>query len=107
MKIVRCLSLGAILLIPNLAGAELPMTNAAFGKVEGLIDFCAKTTPQNAEKFKEGRKQIAKGASENDVNEARKTPEYKEAYASMTGELAKVPKATAIEACSASMEQTK
>ena len=107
MKIARYLSLGAILLIPNFAGAELPMTNDAFGKIEGLLDFCAKATPQNAEKFKESRKQLAKGASEYEVNEARKTPEYKEAYTFMTDELAKVPNAKAVEACSTFPEQAK
>ena len=62
MKIHRILCLGAAILVPELAGAKLPLSNDAFGKLEGSLDFCVKADPQGAEKLQEIKKQTVKGS---------------------------------------------
>jgi hypothetical protein len=107
MKILRILCLVAAIVIPQLVLAELPFTNDAFGKVEGILDFCAKVNPQAASKYQEQKKALVKDVPEKEVAEARKTQEYKDAYDAVTSELGQLPKDKAVEACAASQEGDK
>ncbi len=107
MKIHRSLSLGVALVIPQLWGAQPQLPTAVFAKVEGVLDFCDNAAPNEAEKYEKLRKQLAKGASETDLSEMRKTQEYKDAYEQAKLELAKMPGDKAIKACSASLEDSK
>ena len=107
MKIVRILSLSAAFLIPRLALAKLPFTNDTFGKVEGILDFCAKANPQSASKYREQKKALVKGVAEKEVAEARQSQEHKDAHEAVNAELNKQPKAKVVEACTASLEGRK
>ena len=107
MKIHRILCLGAAFLIPQLALAELPFPNSAFGEIEGNLDFCAQVDPQSAQQYQEGKKQIVSGVPEKEVAEARESQDYKDAYESVSAELAKTPKDKAVEACSAYLQGSK
>jgi len=104
MKIHRIICFGAALVIPQLALAKLPMPNDAFGKMEGTLDFCAQADPPSASKYQERKKVIAGDASEKDVEEARKTQEYKDGYQEITDQLAQVPKDKVVKACTAFLE---
>ena len=101
MKTRRMLSLSAALLIPQLAGAKLPLPNDSLGKIEGILDFCAKADQQAASQYQERKNLIADGASEKEVADARKTQEYKDAYQAIGDQLSKVPKDNAAQSCSA------
>ncbi len=104
MKTRRILCLSAALLIPQLAGAELPLPNDSFGKIESILDFCAKADPEAAGKFEERKKLIAHNATEQEVADARKTQEYKDSYQKISEQLAKVQIDQAVKACSAYLE---
>ena len=104
MKIHRILCLGAAIVIPQLALAKLPLPNDSFGKIEGILDFCAQADPQAASKYQERKKLIAGDAPEKEVAEARETQEYKDGYQAVSDELAKVPKDKAVQACTAYLE---
>lgn len=104
MKTHRILSLIAALLIPQLAGAKLPLQNDSLGKIEGILDFCARADAQGASKYQERKKLIADDASEREVADARKAQEYQAGYQEMTDQLAKVPKEKVVTACSAFLE---
>jgi len=107
MKIVHVLSLTSILLLPNLAGAELSISTNSLGRVEGIVEFCSKAVPQDAEKFKDAGKQSSQGASDQELTEARKTKEYKEGYKFVTDTLTLLPLEKTAEACSTALEQAK
>ena len=104
MKIHRILCVGAVLVIPQLALAKLPMPHDAFGKIEGTIDFCAQTDPQGASTYQQAKKVVAGDATEKEVAEARQTQEYKDGYQEVSDQIAKVPKEKAVKACTAYLE---
>ena len=104
MKMYRMLCLAAALALPILALAKLPFTNAGFGQVEGILDFCAQADAQNAPKYQEQKKSLVRDVPENEVEEARKTQEYRDAYDSTSDELAKAPTEKAVKACTDSLE---
>jgi hypothetical protein len=104
MKMHRILCLGAALVLPQLALAELPFTNDAFGKVEATLDFCVQADPQGASKYQERKKELVRDVPEKEVAEARQSHEYRDAYDGVTAELGKVPKAQAVKACSDFLE---
>ena len=104
MKTHQILCLSAALLIPQLAGAKLPLPNDSLGKIEGILDFCAHADAQRASEYQERKKLIADDATDKEVAGARKTQEYKDGYQEMSDLLAKVPKEEAVEACSAYLE---
>lgn len=99
MKIYRILCLGAGLVLPQLALAKLPFTNDAFGRVEGTVDFCARADVQAAPKYEERKKLLVRDVPEKEVDEARQTQEYRDAYDWISAELGKVPKDEAAKAC--------
>lgn len=80
MKVRRFLCLTVVLVFPQLAVAKLPMPSDSYGKMEGILDFCANTDPQAASKYQERKKLVAGDASEQEVTEARKTQEHSEGY---------------------------
>src|SRR5438445_224363 len=71
MKMFRILCVSAAILIPQLVLAKLPFPNDAFGKVEGILDFCAKADPQSAAKYQAHKKALVKDVPEKEVAEAR------------------------------------
>lgn len=104
MKIHRILFLLTTVVIPQLAQATLPFSNEVFGKIEGTFDYCARVDSQAASRYQERKKAMVRDVPEKEVAEARGTKEYKDAYESMSGELAKVPKDQAVAACKASLD---
>jgi hypothetical protein len=107
MKIHRILCLGAALVVPQLALAELPLPNDAFGKIEGTLDFCAQIDSGAAAKYQEQKQLLVRDVPEKEVAAARETTEYKEAYAWISDELGKLPKDKAVKACAAAVEGAK
>jgi hypothetical protein len=101
MKINGVLLVCAAISMPQLAMAKLPFANAEFGKVERALSFCSELTPASAAKFQEIAKRYVGDAPENELAEARKTPEYREAYESNVSLLADMSKESVIEACNA------
>jgi hypothetical protein len=104
MNTRRILCLSAALFIPQLAGAKLPLPDHSFGRLEAILDFCAKVNPQAATKFQDRKKTISDGATEKEVADARKAEEYKDGYKEISNQLAKTPRSQAVEACSAYLE---
>ena len=104
MKTFRALCLSAIVMLPLLALAKLPVPNEVLGKVEGALDFCAQANPQSASKYQEKKKAFVQGASDEEVAEARASQDYKDNYQSATDELSKQPKDQAKKSCAAALE---
>jgi hypothetical protein len=104
MKIHRVIYLGAALMVAALALAKMPYTNDAFGKVEGTLDFCAQVDAPAASKYQERKKALVKDVPQKEVDEARESKEYRDAYDWVTEELGKAPKDQAVQACSAYLD---
>ena len=107
IKTLRNLCLGAVILIPQLALAELPLPIDIFGKIEGGLDFCSQVNPQSSAKYQEQKKALVQGASEKEISEARASTEYKEAYGATQDEMSKQPRDEAVKACAAAVETKK
>ncbi|KAA6464598.1 hypothetical protein DYQ86_01125 [Acidobacteria bacterium AB60] len=104
-RVYRSLLFVGALLVPQLGGAQLQIPTQAFGKMESVLDFCAKNAPQNTAKFDELKKKLAAALPEDQIADLRKTEEYKDAYDQEKTELAKMSKEKAAKTCSASLEQ--
>jgi hypothetical protein len=104
MKIHRILLVCAALAIPQLSNAKLPFSNDAFGKVEGILTYCAKVNPESATKYHDAAKAFVKDVPEKEVTEARQTTEYKDSFEGISADLEKAPKDASVKACKAALE---
>jgi len=104
MKTVRVVCFSGMLVFTSLAFAKLALPNDIFGKIEGALDACAKTDPSSAPKYAEKKKQLAQGATEQEVADARASDEYKQGYAAGSEEISKQSKDEAKKACAAALE---
>ncbi len=73
---------------------------ATLGKVEGILDFCAKVSGQLPRKDENRAARMLGAASEQQVAEARDSDDYKDSHDGITAELDKVPVDQARKACS-------
>ena len=104
MKISAILCVSALALAP-LALAKISITPQALGQVEGTLNFCSEANPKAKAKYDEWAKLFVNEATEDELKEIRDSSEYKDAYDSITAELAKVPKDKALEACTSFAEK--
>lgn len=104
MKIVRGFCFSALLAVTSLAFAKLALPNDIFGKIEGGLDACAKADPQSATKYMDKKKELAQGATDEELAAARASDEYKQGYAAGTDEIEKQPKDQAKKACAGALE---
>jgi hypothetical protein len=101
MKIqsIVIVSLAAALALPQIAGAKLTITPQALGFVESTLDYCAKVDSESASKYEENKKAFVADATEEEVDKARSSSEYLEAYDTNTTNLEKASKDDAVKAC--------
>ena len=101
MKVKRITLACAAIAIPQLALADLPFAIDEFGKLETTLKACAELQPKSSAEYRDIAKRYVGNVPEQELTEARKTPEYTEAYET-TGEfLANLPKERVIEVCDA------
>jgi len=91
----------AWLAVPLLVLANTPSVDPrALGIVESIVNFCGRLDPASAVKLREQVKQLAQGASEQQLTEVRNSNEYREAYDSVVDVVAKVDEHNAKRVCS-------
>jgi len=100
MRIVRILSLGAAIILPQLALAELPFGPEMLARLDGATDMCAKEKPEVAQKLKDQSKLLFKDVSDKELEDARSSDDYKAARKTVDAELAKLKKEEAAKSCS-------
>jgi hypothetical protein len=87
-------------LVAGEGAAAVPSLNPRMlGKIEGIMDFCAKLGGQTRPAGKDPAVSTAGEASEKEVAEARSTSEYRDSYDETSAELSTVPSDQAQEAC--------
>src|ERR1700758_1498813 len=104
MRMVRVFCLVALLMFTSWAFAKLALPNDIFGRIEGALDACAKADPQSASKYAGKKKELAQGATDQELAAARASDEYKQGYAAGGDEIEKQPKDQAKKACAAALE---
>ncbi len=101
------LLLGVAFFLPQIGGAQLPIPNEALAKSESMLDFCVKANPKETDKYEKLRKEVVKDAADKDLEDARKTQEYKDAYQKQKEEFTKMPKDRTTEVCSVVISNVK
>lgn len=104
MKIFLILGLCTALSLPTLARSEAPIDGETLGRMEGMLTFCAKADTQSAVKYQEALKLLTRNQSTKDVESARKSKEYQDAFESINADLGKASTDDAVKACSAFLE---
>lgn len=88
------------LALPALAGAADTAIDAhALGVAESALKFCEPLEPATSKKIRERIKQLAQGASEQQLAAARHSDEYQKAYASVVDFTGKVERKNAKRFC--------
>jgi hypothetical protein len=72
-EINRILLVCAATMVPQLVNAKLPFSNDAFGKVEGILNYCGKIDTGSSAKYQERAKLLVKDVREKELTEARKS----------------------------------
>jgi hypothetical protein len=99
MKIRIALTCCVALVLPQLASADLPFPKDAFGKIESVLNFCAKANPKRASLFEAQDKMLVNDVPEKSLVEARASSEYKDAYDGTADSLSKATKEEAARTC--------
>jgi hypothetical protein len=99
MKIPLALSCCAALVLPQLASADLPFSKDAFGKIESVLNFCAKANPNSASLFEARDKMLVNDVPDKILAEARASSEYQDAYDVTADSLGKAAKEEAAKTC--------
>jgi hypothetical protein len=98
MNVRSMFCLCAVVALP-VSAAEVPLRGQALGSVQSTVDFCAQLDPGSADKYQGFSKLVVEGAPGTEVEEVRRTDEYKEAYERVRAQLKDVPKDQAVESC--------
>jgi hypothetical protein len=104
MRMFCTVCLSAVLALSPLALAKLSFPNDAFGRIEGALDFCSKADPQSSAKYQERKKVLVRGASDQEIAEARASEAYRGGYDAATDEMDKQPKDQVKKTCTAALE---
>ncbi len=98
----------AAIIAPGLALPADPAPQAtALASMEAILDHCARINPSAADQYREQRKALAQGASEETLDKIRKSEEYQKARDAALESLAKVDDENAKKACTESGTQRK
>lgn len=98
----------AAIIAPGLALSDEPAPQAtSLAAMEAILDHCARVNPSAADQYREQRKALARGASEETLEKIRQSEEYQRTRDSTLESLAKVDDENAKKACTESGAQRK
>lgn len=101
MKIRHILLLCSAAALPQLATADLAVTNpAGLGQVKALLDYCITSDPRDASAFKAQWQNIV-GGQGSLLAQIEQNSAYQREYADLTGKLQKLPRGDSAKICSA------
>ena len=99
MRFVGMCMLAALLVVSQAARADLPMSGAALGQLEAVMEHCSRISPALAARFREFARGLTGKATDKDLAAARDSAEYRDAHDEANEELAKLPKEESDKAC--------
>ena len=104
-RTVMALVLGATWIL-TAHGAEPPVSPQTLGAADAMIDFCSTADAPRAEQYRTHAGLFANGATEDQLSEVRKSPEYKTTYDAATGALQQMAKDEALGTCKKLLQRT-
>jgi len=104
MKFTRKLGLIAAFAIPQHAPAAASVPPGSLGQVEATVKSCARVDSKSADRYEELGKKVVAGISEKDLEAARSSNEYKEAFESVTTEFENLSTDKALAGCHAALQ---
>ncbi len=89
-----------VIVVPGIALSDEPALQASsLATMEAILDHCAKINPSAADQYREQRKALAHGASDEKLEKIRQSEEYQQTRESTLESLAKVDDESAKKAC--------
>ena len=108
MKALRVVLLCAAAALPQLAQADLSITDpAGLGVVRAYVNFCTTVDPQNAPAYRTEWLSIVSHSPHSLLVNLEANSNYWHGYNSTTVKLRKLPAATAVQECAAGAAQWK
>jgi hypothetical protein len=87
MRLAGLCMLVAVGAVSQPARAEPPVSGAALGQVEALIEHCGQFNAASAERLRALARGLTGGATEDELAEARSSAEYRDAHDAVSGQL--------------------
>jgi hypothetical protein len=105
MKIHLILGLAAAMALSQVALSEVaPINSESLGRVEVTLAFCARIDPESAAKYQERAKLFTQDHPEKEVEAARESDGYRNAYDETDTQLGKVSSSEVVKSCRAFLE---
>ena len=98
-RMIALLILGAASLTALVQGAEPLVSPQTLGTAEATIEFCSSADAPRAEQYRAHAGLFLNGATEDQVSEVRKSPDYKSAYDATTVSFQQMNKDEALRTC--------
>src|ERR1700720_3806725 len=99
MRVRTILAAGAVLAVPHLALADLPVSKEMLGRVEAIVTFCSKVKPDAAASYWQPVKSLVAGIPAEQIDEVRSSPEYQDTFELTRSSLEKGDREQALRAC--------
>ena len=99
IKLARILCSLAIVIMPQLANAEIPFTAQSIANLQASIDFCGKTEPKEAAKVQDQVRKLVQSLPEKEMASVLESDDYKSAYEAISSALESMAKPQAEDTC--------
>jgi hypothetical protein len=104
MTFARVCTLVALGAVAQVARAELPVSGAALGQLEAVLEHCGRASPATAEQYRELARGLTGSATDKEVVEARKSAEYRDAHDAASAQLDTLSKEESHKACAEGLQ---
>ena len=84
---------------PQAARADLPMSGAALGQLEAMLEHCGRVSSAGAERYRALAKTLTGSATDKELTKARSSAEYRDARDAAKEELGGLTKEESEKAC--------
>ncbi len=106
MKTMSILVFAAVMAYSEATLADSTVDAAQLGRMQGILNVCAKVNPRDASKYLLQIKAVIGDASKQAVDHAAKTDEYQQAYQAVTEELKNMAPEEMVQACNRYLSTT-
>ncbi|WP_211462944.1 hypothetical protein [Collimonas silvisoli] len=99
MKLYLLVPWCAAVALPLAVTAEPPVDEAALGEMEAIVARCGQVNPTDSAKYKELLTPLISDMPDADIEAARRTEAYRQAYEAISEQLRKATKDEVVAAC--------
>jgi hypothetical protein len=99
MNISRVICLSAAVLLPHLAQAGTQLSHQQLGAGEAVVDSCSRISARDKDRFEQIDRRLTQGLTQKQLDETRRSSDYKSAYGSVITAVNGMPGNDARDAC--------